>query len=77
MKLELFIMSTCPYCKRVLSEIEKEGRNDVVLFDINKDSEANKRLIEIGGKSQVPCLFIDEKPMYESMDIISWLRENR
>ena len=25
---------------------------------------------------QVPCLFIDGKPLYESGDIIEWLRDN-
>lgn len=25
---------------------------------------------------QVPCLFIDGEPLYESMDIIKWLEEN-
>ena len=77
MKLELFILSTCPYCKRVLTEMEKESRQDIDIYDISKDKEAGNRLMEIGGKSQVPCLFIDGKPMYESMDIISWLKENR
>ncbi|MDU3117838.1 MAG: glutathione S-transferase N-terminal domain-containing protein, partial [Finegoldia magna] len=30
---------------------------------------------EKGGQDQVPCLFIDGKPMYESMDIIKFLDE--
>ena len=33
-------------------------------------------LIRVGGKQQVPCLFIDGKPMYESLDIVEWLRAN-
>ena len=35
-----------------------------------------KYLIEHGGKEQVPCLFIDGKPLYESLDIIAWLEEH-
>ncbi len=31
-------------------------------------------LIHIGGKKQVPCLVIGNKPMYESDDIIAYLR---
>lgn len=28
------------------------------------------------GKRQVPCLFIDGKPLYESSDIIAWFEQN-
>ena len=38
--------------------------------------KAAKELIQVGGKQQVPCLFIDGKPLYESLDIIRWLEEN-
>ena len=45
-----------------------------------KDKSANPlfqdELVQLGGKSQVPCLFIDGKPLYESGDIIDWLQNN-
>ena len=44
--------------------------------DINKSEEAAETLVKVGGKRQVPCLFIDGKPLYESMDIIKWLEEH-
>jgi glutaredoxin len=28
----------------------------------------------VGGKHQVPCLFIDGDPMYESDDIVAWMK---
>lgn len=31
-------------------------------------------LIRIGGKKQVPCLVMNGKPMYESDEIITYLR---
>ena len=31
-------------------------------------------IVERGGKFQAPCLFIDGKPLYESLDIIDWLK---
>ena len=40
------------------------------------DREDRLELIRVGGKQQVPCLFIDGKPMYESLDIVEWLRAN-
>ena len=76
MKLELFMFKTCPYCRRVFNEIERSGRTDVEMHDIHKSEEDRQRLIETGGKEQVPCLFIDGVPMYESLDIVDWLREH-
>ena len=74
MKLELFKFDTCPYCQRVLRYLADSGRTDVELLDINRSEENNRRLIEVGGKRQVPCLFIDGKPLFESLDIIEWLK---
>lgn len=74
MKLELFMFESCPYCRRVMKEIRSSGRTDVELHDIHKNAEDRKRLIETGGMEQVPCLFIDGAPLYESLDIIDWLR---
>ncbi len=76
MKLELYKRNFCPYCAKVMAYLEQSGRTDVEIFDVTKDEEARKRLEEVGGKSQVPCLFIDGKPLYESYEIIQWLRAN-
>ena len=75
MDLKLYYKETCPFCKKVLRFIEKKGIKDVELVDIEADEANEKYLIEKGGMDQVPCLFIDEKPMYESMDIIKFLDE--
>ena len=76
MTLELYKMQTCPFCRKVMDYIASTGRTDVVYRDINSDSEAEQTLITVGGKRQVPCLFIDGKAMYESMDIIAWLEKH-
>ena len=44
--------------------------------DINESPLYRQELIQIGGKPQVPCLVIDDKALYESDDIITWLRNN-
>ena len=74
MKLELYMFETCPYCRRVLNYLAESGRTDVELHNIHKNVEDRRRLIEVGGMEQVPCLFIDGDPMYESLDIIDWLK---
>lgn len=74
-KLELFMKPTCPYCIKVMNFMS-ENNITIPLRDIVADESAAETLIAIGGKRQVPCLFIDGKPLYESGDIIEWLRDN-
>ncbi|MCR4891086.1 MAG: glutaredoxin [Lachnospiraceae bacterium] len=76
MKLELYKFNGCPYCAKVLSAIRESGRTDIELHDIRENEADRQRLVRDGGKEQVPCLFIDGKPLYESMDIINWLAAN-
>lgn len=70
--LVLYMRPTCPYCVRVLRFMRERGL-DISTRDIGADPSAQEELVRVGGKSQVPCLFIDGKPLYESMDIISYL----
>ena len=74
MKLELYMFDTCPFCRRVLNYLAESGRTDVELHNIHKNEADRQRLIEVGGMEQVPCLFVDGVPMYESLDIIDWLK---
>lgn len=76
MKLELFVGTACPYCHMVRKEIEKMGRTDVEIRNIDENEADMKRLVETGGMAQVPCLFIDDSPLYESREIVKWLRKN-
>ena len=72
--LDLFVLETCPYCKKVMEFLDKEGVKFNKIDIINKDSES--ALIRIGGKRQVPFLIDSERniQMYESDDIIEYLK---
>lgn len=70
----LFYKPTCPFCKKVLNYMDEHGI-DLPLRDVSTDADAREELLRVGGKAQVPCLFIDGKPMYESGDIIDHLSE--
>ena len=59
---ELYIMSTCPYCRKVLLFMKQQGI-ELPLRDITAEPEARDTLERIGGKVQVPCLFIDGAPL--------------
>lgn len=73
--LELYKEDRCPYCQRVLRFIA-DRRIPLRLRDIVTEPAARKELVEVGGQEQVPCLFVDGKPMYESADIIRFLEAN-
>lgn len=75
-KLTLYIMNTCPFCRKVLNFIEENKIEGIEVKDIIGNEQNQKELVEIGGKDQVPMLVIGEKPMYESSDIIDYLKEN-
>lgn len=76
-KLRLFVGTICPFCIKVERFIEEQGISNVEIVNVDKDPQAREYLIEKGGKRQVPCLFIDEEPMYESMDIIHYLSQHQ
>lgn len=75
-KLLLYYLSWCPYSQRVLEYLNQIHRT-VPMKNIQQDPSAKDDLRKIGGKTQVPCLIIDGKAMYESQTIIQWLSQNR
>lgn len=72
---ELFYKPTCPFCLKVIDYMNRAGI-ELPMRDIVSDPSALEKLVEVGGKRQVPCLFIDGEPMYESDDIIAYLKEH-
>lgn len=74
-KLDFYYFEACPYCQRVISFIQKY-KIQVNWMDLHKDSVHAKKLQSDTGRTTVPCLYIDGKPMFESLDIIKWLEGN-
>ena len=74
-QLILYYRPTCPYCQKVL-DFMKSKSIVVPLRNIEQNPDYRQQLLQAGGKAQVPCLFIDGEPLYESEDIVSWLQEN-
>ena len=71
-ELVLYMFASCPYCQKVLRHAEELGFN-LQQRDIRLDKTAWATLLREGGKTTVPCLFIDGKAMYESADIMRYL----
>jgi glutaredoxin len=73
-ELVLFKFDSCPYCRRVQVHVEALGLGDQVKQrDTLMDPEARAELAAATGRTQVPCLFVDGEPLFESADINAWL----
>ena len=72
--LDLYILETCPYCRKVMSFLS-ENNIKFHKFDVSNKNNIQK-LLALGGKEQVPFLFDEESDMkmYESDDIIEYLK---
>lgn len=77
-QLVLYKKDSCPFCQRVFRVVNEELNARIVgaleYKDIVQDPASREELIAKGGKAQVPCLFINGEPLYESSDIIPYLR---
>lgn len=74
---KLFHRQACPYSKKVRDYIENHGlRQSIEYRDIGEDPIAAEELAEAVGKTQVPCLMFEGKPMLESDEIIHYLDKN-
>lgn len=75
-ELMLFYTPWCPYSQKVLNYL-KQIHKSVPMKNIQNDPAAKEILKNQGGKSQVPCLFIDGKALYESDSIIDWMANHK
>jgi len=73
-EIRLYYKKPCPYCKKVLAFLG-ENRINIEMTNIKERPEARKMLSRENGTRQVPCLYVDGKPLYESKDIIAFLKK--
>jgi glutathione S-transferase len=77
LNLQLFHKWHCPYSARVRDFVDEHGLGDRIDYvEIQEVEGAKERLAAMTGKSQVPCLVVDGKPMLESGAIVQWLQQN-
>jgi glutaredoxin 3 len=72
---ELIVAIPCPYCMMVLEFIKENNLDFITVTDTNWDQKAHDNLRESYGKSQVPLLLVNHSPIYESSDIIKFLKD--
>lgn len=77
--LALYQFNACPFCIKVRRQIKRQSLN-IELIDAQYNQQYRKELLEEGGELKAPCLKIssetgDVKWLYESNDIISYLKD--
>ena len=77
-QLKLYQFHACPFCVKVRREIRRLNLK-IELVDALHDKAAEERLINEGGKRQVPCLYIVNEDqsvtwLYESNAIMIYLQ---
>jgi glutaredoxin 3 len=75
--LELIIASPCPYCDLVVNFIHQNKITDIPITDTKWDPKQHEQLKNAYGKSQVPLLLINNQPLFESLDIIDYIKTYR
>ncbi len=75
MHLALYKYDACPYCQRVLRALRGSSAR-VELRDTLEEARWRADLRARTGRTQVPCLLVDDAPMFESGDIVAWLQAN-
>jgi glutaredoxin len=73
--LLLYYLPWCPYSQKVIRFLE-EIHKTVPMTNLQKNTQGREDLQRIGGKMQVPCLIVNDCPLYESDAIIAWLFSN-
>ena len=76
--LSLYYYPTCPFCIRVIFFLKRKGI-DIPLKNIIQNMDDREALMAGGGKTQVPCLRIEDESghvewLYESDDIVDYLQ---
>lgn len=76
--IQLYVREGCPYCKKVEKAALQLGLvpgRDYQLIDAAPLTPGREVVIRVGGKAMVPFLIDGEISMYESADIISYMKK--
>ena len=78
MKLELYYYDQCGFCQMVLRKIDQLSLRDKITFKNTLENPEHRQYhSKTTNRTTVPCLYIDDQPMFESMGICDWLEENQ
>ena len=76
--IKLYINARCPFCQKVLSAAQKiglEDGKDFTTIDAAPGTPGSAVVLSVGGEYMVPFLIDGDTSMYESDDIIAYLKK--
>ncbi len=76
--IQLYLRADCPFCTKVLraaDAINAVKGVDYEVVDAAQGTPGRQVVLDIGGKAMVPFLVDGEISMYESDDIIAYMRQ--
>lgn len=78
--IELYMRRGCPFCDKV--EVAAQGSGlqknvDYKIVDAAPNTPGREVVLQVGGKPMVPFLIDGEKSMYESDDIVAYLKSKK
>ncbi|MFT5701416.1 MAG: glutathione S-transferase [Desulforhopalus sp.] len=75
--IQLYVRKGCPFCKKVETAAATLGLvagSDFELIDAASGTPGRDVVLKVGGKGMVPFLIDGSTSMYESDDIIAYLK---
>lgn len=76
--IELYLSARCPFCQKVLAAAGKMGLKegkDFKTIDAAPGTPGAEVVLRVGGDTMVPFLIDGETFMYESDDIIAYMKK--
>ena len=77
--IELYVSARCPFCQKVLAAAGKMGLKegkDFSTIDAAPGTPGSEVVVRVGGEYMVPFMIDGDRSMYESDDIIAYLKKN-
>lgn len=78
MMIQLYLSERCPFCQKVLRAASqfglKEGK-DYAIVDAAQGTPGREVVVQVGGTDMVPFLVDGKTSMYESDDIVAYLKK--
>lgn len=76
--IELYLWDRCPFCQKVVRAAQEIGLKenvDYTVIDAGPGTSGRMKVNDVGGKTTVPFLIDGDTFMYESDDIINYLKK--
>ena len=67
--IRLYYSDMCERSKRVLDYMEGKNIDDIKMMDATKDIKLQVEIYKLGGKSEVPMLYMDGDIIYDEEEI--------